>query len=411
MASTQFLGAFNDNLFKQLILLLATPTLEQVAAGSAVDLQSRAQYIFAAAFLLFSGFAGFLSDRYSKSRIVVICKVAEIVIAMLGMIGFFYYDRIGVNGMFFVLFLMGMHSAFFGPSKYGILPELIRPNDLPRANGIFLMLTFLAIIFGMATAGAILFEFHDRIWLGSIACVVVAVLGTTTSLWIRPLRPAKSDLAYNWTVWLIPRDTLRLIWQNRQLLWAMVATTMFWMVGGVVLQTVNALGKSQLGLGELLTSALAASIGLGTAIGCILGGYLSRGRINQSVVTAGAAGTVVTLILMSLPGSHNGHLLGFYGSLPVLVLLGTFSGMFIVPVQVTLQSVPPPDEKGRMIATMNQFSWVGVILGALLYNACLEVLNTHGWPRASIFAVTALLMLPVALFYRPKDERLAGAPT
>jgi len=80
-------------------------------------------------------------------------------------------------------------------------------------------------------------------------------------------------------------------------------------------------------------------------------------------------------------------------------------------VQVTLQSVPPPDEKGRMIATMNQFSWVGVILGALLYNACLEVLNTHGWPRASIFAVTALLMLPVALFYRPKDERLAGAPT
>lgn len=411
MASTQFLGAFNDNLFKQLILLLATPTLEQVAAGSAVDLQSRAQYIFAAAFLLFSGFAGFLSDRYSKSRIVVICKVAEIVIAILGMIGFFYYDRIGVNGMFVVLFLMGTHSAFFGPSKYGILPELIRPNDLPRANGIFLMLTFLAIIFGMATAGAILFGFHDRIWLGSIACVVVAVLGTTTSLWIRPLSPAKSDLEYNWTCWLIPRDTLRLIWQNRQLLWAMVATTMFWMVGGVVLQTVNALGKSQLGLGELLTSALAASIGLGTAIGCILGGYLSRGRINQSVVTAGAAGTVVTLILMSLPGSHNGHLLGFYGSLPVLVLLGTFSGMFIVPVQVTLQSVPPPDEKGRMIATMNQFSWVGVILGALLYNACLEVLNTNGWPRASIFAVTALLMLPVALFYRPKDERLAGEQT
>jgi MFS family permease len=411
MASTQFLGAFNDNLFKQLILLLATPTVEQVAAGSAVDLQSRAQYIFAAAFLLFSGFAGFLSDRYSKSRIVVICKVAEIVIAMLGMIGFFYYDRIGVNGMFVVLFLMGTHSAFFGPSKYGILPELVRPNDLPRANGIFLMLTFLAIIFGMATAGAILFEFHDRIWLGSIACVVVAVLGTTTSLWIRPLTPAKSDLEYNWTVWLIPRDTLRLIWQNRKLLWAMVATTMFWMVGGVVLQTVNALGKSQLGLGELLTSALAASIGLGTAIGCILGGYLSRGRINQSVVTAGAAGTVVTLILMSLPGSHNGHLLGFYGSLPVLVLLGTFSGMFIVPVQVTLQSVPPPDEKGRMIATMNQFSWVGVILGALLYNACLEVLNTNGWPRASIFAVTAVLMLPVALFYRPKDERLAGEQT
>jgi acyl-[acyl-carrier-protein]-phospholipid O-acyltransferase/long-chain-fatty-acid--[acyl-carrier-protein] ligase len=285
------------------------------------------------------------------------------------------------------------------------LPE---PNDLPRANGIFLMLTFLAIIFGMAAAGGVLAQFHDRIWLGSIACVIVAVLGTLSALQVRPLPPANADLKYDWTVWLIPRDTLKLIWQKSQLLWAMVATTMFWLVGGVVLQTVNALGKSQLGLGELKTSALAASIGLGTAIGCMLGGYLSRGRINQSVVTAGAIGTVITLIVMSLPGNHNGHLLGFYGSLPVLVLLGTFSGMFIVPVQVTLQSVPPPDEKGRMIATMNQFSWVGVILGAIIYNICLEVLHKTGWPRASIFAVTGLLMLPVALFYRPKDERLAN---
>jgi acyl-[acyl-carrier-protein]-phospholipid O-acyltransferase/long-chain-fatty-acid--[acyl-carrier-protein] ligase len=406
MAVTQFLGAFNDNLFKQLILLLATPTLVQVEKGSGTDLQSRAQYVFAAAFLIFSGFAGFLSDRYSKSRIVRICKVAEIGIALLGMIGFFYFDRIGVNGMFAVLFLMGTHSAFFGPAKYGILPELVRPHDLPRANGVFLMLTFLAIIFGMAAAGAVLAGFHDRIWIGSIACVIVAVAGTITSLGIRPLAPARSDLKYNWTCWLIPRDTLRLIWQNGSLLWAMVAVTMFWLVGGVVLQTVNALGKSQLGLGELKTSGLAAAIGLGTAIGCMLGGYLSRGRINAKVVTAGAVGTVAMLLLMSLPGSDHGHLLGFYGSLPVLVLLGTFSGMFIVPVQVTLQSVPPADEKGRMIATMNQFSWVGVILGAIVYNACLDLLSRTGWPRASIFGVTALLMLPVAIFYRPKDERL-----
>jgi MFS family permease len=410
MAGTQFLGAFNDNLFKQLILLLATPTLAEVKLGSADDLQSNAQFVFAAAFLIFSGFAGYLSDRFSKRRIVVICKVAEIFVALMGMIGFMYYDRIGVSGMFFVLFLMGVHSAFFGPAKYGILPEMIRAKDLPRANGIFLMLTFLAIIFGMALAGGLIHVFKDRIWLGSFACIFIAILGTITALRIRPLPPAQTDLKYSWSCWLIPRETLQLLRGNRELFWAVVVVTVFWMVGGVVLQTVNALGKSQLGLGELPTSALAASIGLGTAIGCVLGGYLSRGRINRSVVTGGAAGTVATLILMSLPGGDNGHLLGFYGSLPVLVLLGAFSGMFIVPVQVTLQSVPPPEEKGRMIATMNQFSWVGVILGAIVYSKCIDVLNTTGWPRASIFAVTAVLMLPVALFYRPKDERLADAP-
>jgi acyl-[acyl-carrier-protein]-phospholipid O-acyltransferase/long-chain-fatty-acid--[acyl-carrier-protein] ligase len=217
-------------------------------------------------------------------------------------------------------------------------------------------------------------------------------------------------LKYNWTCWLIPRDTLRLIWSTSELLWAMVAVTMFWLVGGVVLQTVNALGKSQLGLSELSTSALAASIGLGTSIGCVLGGYLSRGRINAKVVTSGAIGTVVMLFLLGLPGSDHGHMLGFYGSLPVLVLLGTFSGMFIVPVQVTLQSVPPADEKGRMIATMNQFSWVGVILGALVYNLCLDILSRTGWPRATIFAVTAVLMLPVAILYRPTDTKLTDAP-
>jgi|tagenome__1003787_1003787.scaffolds.fasta_scaffold20963060_4 MFS family permease len=407
MASTQFLGAFNDNLFKQLILLLATPTLAEVQARKGVDLQSRAQYVFAAAFLLFSGFAGYLSDRFSKRRIVVICKVAEIFVAFMGMIGFLYFDRIGVNGMFFVLFLMGVHSAFFGPSKYGILPELIRPNDLPRANGIFLMLTFLAIIFGMALAGVLLHVFQGRVWIGSIACMLIAVVGVITSLAIRPLPPARSDLKYDWTCWLIPKETVRLLRSNAELRWAIVVVTIFWMVGGIVVQTVNALGKSQLGLGEIPTSELSACMGLGTAIGCILGGYLSRGRINKNVVTVGTMGAVATLTLMSLPGHDHGHLLGFYGSLPVLVLLGTFSGMLIVPVQVTLQSVPPPEEKGRMIATMNQFSWVGVILGALVYSVCLNVLDKTGWPRSSVFAVTAVLMLPVAIFYRPIDAQLA----
>src|SRR3954453_8833992 len=411
MAITQFLGAFNDNLFKQLILLLATPTLAQAAAGSAKDVQSNAQFVFAAAFLIFSGFAGYIYDRYSKSRIVVICKVAEIFVALMGMIGFVLFDQIGVNGMFFVLFLMGMHSAFFGPAKYGILPEMIRANDLPRANGLFLMLTFLAIIFGMALAGTLLLAFHhERIWLGSITCIVIAVLGTISSLSIRRLPAANANLKYEWSCWLIPRQTMQLMLRNKQLLAAVIVVAIFWMVGGVVLQTVNALGKTQLGLNELQTSVLNVSIGLGTAVGCMMGGYLSHGRIIRTVMVGGAVGTVIMLIVMSLPGGNQGHLLGFYGSMPVLLLLGAFSGMFIVPVQVALQSLPPPDEKGRMIATMNQFSWIGVILGALIYKACMPALATTGWPRASIFAVTAVLMLPVAIFYRPKDERLADAP-
>jgi acyl-[acyl-carrier-protein]-phospholipid O-acyltransferase/long-chain-fatty-acid--[acyl-carrier-protein] ligase len=407
MASTQFLGAFNDNLFKQLILLLATPTVLQLKAGSGEDLQSDAQFVFAAAFLIFSGFAGYLSDRYSKRSLTILCKVAECFIMLAGMIGFIYFEQIGVTGMFVVLFLMGTHSAFFGPVKYGILPELIRPTDLPRANGIFLMLTFLAIIFGVAIAGALLLVFADRVWMASLACIGVAILGTLTACAVRPLPAAQPGLAYDWSCWLIPKDTLRLIRRDRQLLWAIVVVAIFWMVGGMALQTVNAFGKSQLGLNELRTSALAASIGIGTAIGCMLGGYLSQGRVNKTIVTTGACGTVLMLTLLSLPGGPHGQLLGYWGSIPVLVLLGASSGMFIVPVQVALQSRPPREEKGRMIATMNQLSWIGVILGALIYKLCIASLEITGGPRSLIFGVTALLMLPVAIFYRPTDQQLS----
>jgi acyl-[acyl-carrier-protein]-phospholipid O-acyltransferase/long-chain-fatty-acid--[acyl-carrier-protein] ligase len=408
MAVTQFLGAFNDNVFKQLILLLATPTLLELKQGTGDDLQSEAQYVFAGAFLLFSGFAGFLSDRFSKRPVIILSKVAEIVVMSLGMIGFWYYDKIGVSGMFFVLFLMGTQSAFFGPAKYGILPETLRPADLPRGNGIFLMLTFLAIIFGVATAGGLLYLLgSDQVWMASLVCIAIAVVGTGTSLLTRRVPPAQPGLEHKWSSWAIPRDTLQMIRNDRQLLWAIVVVAIFWMVGGIALQTVNALGKSQLGLDELRTSVLAASIGVGTAIGCILGGYLSHDRVNPRLVAIGAFGLVATLAAMALPGGPHRHLLGFAGSIPVLVAMGVFTGMFIVPVQVMLQSRPPREEKGRMIATMNQCSWIGIILGAVLYKICLAVLERFDGPRSAIFGVTAVLILPVALLYRPQDTPLA----
>jgi acyl-[acyl-carrier-protein]-phospholipid O-acyltransferase/long-chain-fatty-acid--[acyl-carrier-protein] ligase len=134
---------------------------------------------------------------------------------------------------------------------------------------------------------------------------------------------------------------------------------------------------------------------------------LSRNRINPKVVTAGLFGLVITLLMLALRGGEHQHFLGYRGSFPVLILMGLFTGLFVVPVQVMVQSRPPRDEKGRVVATMNQCSWIGVIVGALIYSACINVLDRTGWPRNTIFAATALIMLPVAIFYRPKDERLA----
>lgn len=404
MNVTQFLGAFNDNLFKQLILLLATPAAAAAAAGQADDKQGEVMVVFAAAFLIFSGVAGWLADRTPKRNLIIGSKVAEIGVMALGLIGFLFYDAIGLAGMTAILFCMGVQSAFFGPPKYGILPEMIRESDLPRANGVFLMFTFLAIIFGTALI-TLLGATPATAWRTSALCVLVAVAGAAASLWVRHTPVANPGVKLRASDLLVPPEMLSLLARDRQLLLALLVASSFWMIGGMVHSGVNALGKTQLDLGAL-TSLLTAMLGVGIPIGCLVGGYLSRDRINPRVVTAGAAGIVVGLVLLCLPGGPRGHLLGFWGSIPVLIGLGFCTGMFVVPIQVSLQVRPPAGEKGRMIAVMNQANWIGIILGAAAFAGTMDVLEANNWPRNLVFAVTAAIMLPIALFYRPEELRL-----
>ncbi|MEZ6117610.1 MAG: MFS transporter [Pirellulaceae bacterium] len=149
-------GRFNDNLFKQLVLLLAIPTGAAAASMASMqqEKQDEAAVLFALPFILFSGIAGYLSDRYSKRRVIVLCKIAEIVAMILGMLAFINSAR-SVTPVYWLCCSDGHAERFFGPGKYGILPELFRTSDLPRANGIMLMTTFLAIILGTITAGVL----------------------------------------------------------------------------------------------------------------------------------------------------------------------------------------------------------------------------------------------------------------
>lgn len=413
MTSTQFLGAFNDNLFKQLMLLLA---IRPGGIGQAADdEQWLATVVFSVPFVLFSGFAGFLSDRYSKKRIIVASKIAEIAVMLLGLMGFLAFAWFGYPGLLVVLLLMGLQSTFFGPGKYGILPELFRPTDLPRANGIILMTTFLAIIFGTAAAGFLkdraggaaavpVVEAH-RLWIGSAICIGIAVLGTATSLGIRYVRPAKPKLVLpDWTNLFVPRETQRLLWRDRPLLAALLASCMFWLVSGIAVMAVNALGRKQLGLPDTDTSIMTASIGVGIALGAVLAGRLSRGRADFRLVRIGAWSICALLVVLSiwLPGGR--HLFGYPGSIVPLILLGGSAAMFAIPLQVFIQARPPADQKGRMIATMNVANFSAILLSGFLYRE-FDVLRLMAeWPPSAIFAMMSVLMLIVALAYRPKNE-------
>ena len=420
MTVTQFLGAFNDNLFKQLILLLSI-------SATGEDNQGFAMLVFAAPFLLFTGFAGYLSDKLGKRGIVISCKVVEIVVMLLGGFGFVLYAKSGsLLALYAVLFLMGAQSAFFGPAKYGILPEMLRARDLPRANGFILMTTFLAIIFGIVVAGKLLEAYSTQLWIASGACVAIAVIGTLSSLFVRRVPPANAELKFEPAALTVPHDMRQLLREDRSLLIALLVSSIFWLLAGMVPSAVNALGKLELDLGDGNTSILAGIIGLGIALGCAIGGVVSGGKVNFTLIRVGSIGIVGCLFLMAIPGDGDLSLLkdaegqltklpslgegpqwlGFWGSLPTLLLLGISTGLFAVPLQVFLQSKPPNDKKGRMIAVMNQANWVGVLISAGLYQGLAMLIESQQWPRSLMFLFIGALMLPVVLLYHPRNETL-----
>jgi acyl-[acyl-carrier-protein]-phospholipid O-acyltransferase/long-chain-fatty-acid--[acyl-carrier-protein] ligase len=202
----------------------------------------------------------------------------------------------------------------------------------------------------------------------------------------------------------VPPEVIALLRRDYQLTAAMMASCMFWLIGGIVQPSVNSVGKLQFGLKDGPTSILAAGMGIGIAAGCVLAGRLSRERVNFRLAKVGAWLIVVLLFALSIPGPGRWNLLGHGGTLVVLLLLGASAGTFVVPLQVFMQTRPPADLKGRTIATTNLANWIAIIASAAIYALFDVIVRAASVPRATIFALTALLMLPVAIFYRPQTR-------
>ncbi len=309
-------------------------------------------------------------------------------------------------GTWTVLFLMGTHSAFFGPGKYGILPELFRTRDLATANGIILMSTFLAIIFGTVAAGAL----YDglvgengpthNLWIGSMVCAGIAVIGTISASFIRRTPIAMPGLKLTSDVWGVAREVRQALSNDRPLLIALLASCVFWLVAGIAMPTINSLGLVQLNLDKTKTSFLTASIAIGIMLGAVLAGLLSRVGKTDRLVNIGLWGILGSLIALGLWRAGGQQVLGMGGSIVALIALGIFSAIYSVPLQVFLQQRPPAEIKGRMIATMNQANFVGILLAGPLYQLFERLAAWSGAPISSVFWMIGALVLPLAVFYR-----------
>jgi acyl-[acyl-carrier-protein]-phospholipid O-acyltransferase/long-chain-fatty-acid--[acyl-carrier-protein] ligase len=462
---TQFLGAFNDNVYKQIVLLLAVPVslaaavattppsgldrgqdraavvavegaegeraegegAEGEGAEGAIetevveeisnDSQGWVTAIFSLPFVLFSGFAGFLSDKFSKRRIIVLAKVAEIAVMLLGLLAFWSYGFSGWIGLWFVLLMMGLQSTFFGPGKYGILPELFRKENLPRANGLILMTTFLAIIFGTVIAGkmvdAFVIETNDGmrsasgLWIASLICVAIAVAGTISSMLIRPTRPSTPDAKLTVDDWGISKAMRSLLIKDRPLLLALLVSCVFWLVSGITVPVVNRLGLSELKLDKANTSYLVACIGLGIMVGAIAANRLLKRLSPKTQVSIGLFGIAGVLILLGFAKTGQTTIFGFGMCCFLLMGMGIFAAIFSIPIQVFLQDRPPSTLKGRMIATMNQANFVGIMLSGPIYQLFESISGSLNQPITVVFWMMAGLVLPLAIFYRPFADRKA----
>jgi acyl-[acyl-carrier-protein]-phospholipid O-acyltransferase/long-chain-fatty-acid--[acyl-carrier-protein] ligase len=350
---TQFLGAFNDNLFKIVVSLLAV-RLAANPADASFQL-SLVGAIFILPFVLFSGYAGQLADVYSKRTVLVVTKSLEIVATLLGLIAFMLGH---LEITYVVLFLFALQATFFSPAKYGILPELLPDSELSRANGILEMSTFAAIVLGTAVGSFMFDAWYSQLWLIGIIVVVIAVAGTALSFGIPQVRAASAGSRVSINPWSeIVAGTKRLF--GDRVLWlTVIGLSYFWFLGALLQLVMVLFGKEVMGLDDRWVGLLLTFAAVGIAAGSMAAGRLSGDKVELGLAPLGSIGMGLFAILLSRAG-HS-----FILAAADLALVGFFGGLFAVPLNALLQQRSGEQEKGRLMATNNVFNMVGILLAS-----------------------------------------------
>lgn len=352
---TQFLGAFNDNVFKIIVSFYAIRQIGEVTGITLVGA------VFILPFLLFSGYAGHLADVCSKRSVLIWTKSLEIV-AMAIAVPAMLVGR--VEWLLVVLFLMATQATFFSPAKYGIVPEMMPEAELSRANGLLEMSTFFAIILGTTVGGELFQRWHDRPGLMAAVLLSLAIIGTLTSFGIPHVASGKSTQPFSW-------DPFREIWRgasrmypDRTLWMTMMGISYFWFLGALLQLALIPFGLEALHVGEGAATRLYTWLAIGIGTGSLVAGRLSGEKIELGLVPLGSFGLgIFSLVLSATVPSYT-------LACVTLVLLGFAGGFFAVPLNALLQQRPAADEKGRVIATNNFVNMVGVLLASGVLFAC-----------------------------------------
>ncbi|MCX7865802.1 MAG: MFS transporter [Limisphaera sp.] len=353
----QFQGAFSDNLHKFLVLYLALGMgLSQAREQAFVPLVNA---LFAVPFLVFSMLGGWLADRFSKRTVCVGVKVAEIGVMLLATAALSW---VSIPLMLVAVFLMSTQSALFGPTKYGLLPELLPESRLSWGNGWLGLGTFLAIILGTMAAGGLMSLWGTHQAASGWLLVGLATVGTVASLGIRRLPAAAPERPLQWNPWSEFFQQWRWLRKDRVLLSCVLAVDYLWFLGALLQPALIFYCRDVLRGTEWHTSLLQAGLALGIGLGSAAAGYVSGRRIELALVPVGALGLAALGAVLGMSD------LSFYGAVAAVGGLGFAGGLYVVPLNALLQARPVPERRGGVLAVSALLSWAGIVLaGGPLY--------------------------------------------
>ncbi len=349
LIATQFQGAFNENGLKQLIIFLILAM--NLAKEDRDRLVPIVGFLFSAPFILFSMIGGYFADRFSKRNVTIWTKVFEILIMMLAL------AALATRNLpleMAAVFLASTQAAIFGPSKYGLLPELLPQERLSWGNGVLELGTFIAIIAGSVAAGFMAEGFSGRQAYSGAILVGCSLVGLLCSQGISRVGAADPLKKFRANIFGDLWSQGKLIRSDRVLRLAVLGNTYFWFLGALLQFDIIVYGQDVLRLSSSSNSILQAAIAIGIGLGSLAAGYLSAGKIEYGLVPLGSLGMTVLGILLSL------HDLTFTGVLLLLAGLGFAGGFFIVPINALIQHRPEESKKGGIIAAANLLSFAGI---------------------------------------------------
>ncbi|OBU24927.1 MFS transporter [Photobacterium aquimaris] len=378
---TQALGAFNDNVYKNILLIFIAYASAHTLPLSADLLINLAAGLFILPFFLFSASAGILADIYDKAKIMRIVKLAEVIIMCCAAVAFIYQSYLT---LLFLLFLMGTQSAFFGPAKYALLPQHLKKSELVSGNALVETGTFLAILLGTIIAGVIANSDNGR-YIAAISVIIFAILGYLTSLAIPAAPPSQQHVKFQWRPWQQTRHTMKIAQQDKIIFQCIIGISWFWFLGACYLTQFPNFARTNLGGQASSVSFLLTLFSIGIAVGSMLCDRLSQHRVDPGIVPIGCFGIsffgfgLYAMTPSVIPATDG--IIAFISQpslWPIfisLLLLGVAGGIFIVPLYTLMQQRAKEDQRAQIIAANNIWNAVFMVISAIAAIVCLSLLQ------------------------------------